>query len=911
MWVERDLAIDRKAGILRYRCRAEVWAQERQGSVVTKGDNRVKWAKFWAADLHVHTPASGDAKDEDFGTASDIVRASIAAGLDAIAITDHNTVAWCGEMAAAARGTGLVILPGFELSTPEGHLLGIWEEGTAPSVLEDVLIRVGIARSRLGALDIVASKSMAECADEIRDHGGIAIAAHIDKERGILTQPVQTYVNNLLTNPSITAFEYVQAETPQRVSAKVGAARPVTLIQSSDAYDATASRHAASGIGIRRTWIKAARPDLCGLQYAFEDPDLRVRLTDPTLTARHPTIDSISISGGFLIGAMLEFSPDLNCLLGGTGAGKSLVLEAVRFALDQQVEKSLFRTIRDEVDRRLESALGEGTSVTIQLSTPADVYRVTRTYSSAGSQPIVEQDLGDEWVAIDELPSNLMTIAAFSQGEILEYARQPVGRIGLVDAKLDLTELNLRIEQARGDLLDNGRALIAARDRVHQLEEEAAEVKALRKRERELSTLFDGELVQSQGRWTAEQTNLSRLDEAVRAIRFTRPPMPEPATSKMSPDHDSQFEAIQAAQAALSAALDSAEAMVNASLEALQAIVGKVRADADREFAAFKKELDETLEKSGSTSLRKLRSELESVQLRLSRAKSARKTLQQDAKPEFDRLGLERERLLSELKSARDDRRSLRRSLADELNKKTSGFVKIDIPSAGDTSDFRSALESLKVGSRLREHVLDLIADNVRPHNLGRAIWSGDASKVGTLPAGVTLTDISRLIAAVDERDAWEQLLDSQLIDTPDILNVKFRKPEGRDYVNIEDLSHGQKCTAILVILLADGDTPVLIDQPEDALHAPWIEEYLVDRLRELRGNRQYLFATRSPGLVVSADAEQLITMRASSGRGEVEACGSLERHDLNKLALHHLEGGRTPFTRRTQKLQSSLSQPL
>src|SRR5690606_15031781 len=139
------------------------------------------------------------------------------------------------------------------------------------------------------------------------------------------------------------------------------------------------------------------------------------------------------------------------------------------------------------------------------------------------------------------------------------------------------------------------------------------------------------------------------------------------------------------------------------------------------------------------------------------------------------------------------------------------------------------------------------------------------------------------------------------LVETPDVLNVKFRKPEGKSYVDIEDLSHGQKCTAVLVILLADGDSPAIIDQPEDALHAPWIEEYLVDRLRKLRGTRQYLFATRSPGLVVSADSELLITMRATAGKGEVEACGSLERYDLNELALHHLEGGKIPFARRTQ----------
>ena len=94
------------------------------------------WARFWAVDLHVHTPGSSDAKADDFGTAGDIVKVAIGAGLDAIAVTDHNTAAWCAQMAEAAKGTSLVVLPGFELSTQQGHLLGIWEEGTAPSTLE-------------------------------------------------------------------------------------------------------------------------------------------------------------------------------------------------------------------------------------------------------------------------------------------------------------------------------------------------------------------------------------------------------------------------------------------------------------------------------------------------------------------------------------------------------------------------------------------------------------------------------------------------------------------------------------------------------------------------------------------------------------------------------------------------------
>src|ERR1700684_2259922 len=128
-------------------------------------------------------------------------------------------------MAEAAEGTGLVVLPGFELSTPQGHLLGVWEEGTASSTIEDVLIRVGIERTRLGDLDVVAGRAMSECAAEIQGRGGVALAAPIDKERGILTQPVQGHVNQLLADPCIAAFEYVLAGTPAKVAAKLGGTR--------------------------------------------------------------------------------------------------------------------------------------------------------------------------------------------------------------------------------------------------------------------------------------------------------------------------------------------------------------------------------------------------------------------------------------------------------------------------------------------------------------------------------------------------------------------------------------------------------------------------------------------------------------------------------------------------------------
>lgn len=864
------------------------------------------WARFWAVDLHVHTPASSDAKEADFGLPTDVVATAIAAGLDAIAITDHNTAAWVEQIATAAHDINLTILPGVELSTPQGHLLGIWEVGTSASVIEDLLVKVGIARANFGNTEVVSDKSMSECAKDIEASGGLAIAAHIDKERGIFAQPVKTHVNQLLEDENISAFEYVLAETPATVAAKLRNKPVPALVQSSDAFNATLSRHAASAIGQRRTWIKAAAPDLVGLRYSFDDPDMRVRVEDPT-NEGHASIDNVTIAGGFLSGATLALSPDLNCLLGGTGAGKSLVLEAVRFALGQQVDGTLFTSIRDEVDRRLSSALGVGSEVTVDLTTTAGRFRVKRVFGASATEPTVEQDLGGDWVGVSRTPESLLSVAAFSQGEILEYARQPVGRVGLVDAQLDLSDIESRIATAESRLRDNSKRLMTARKKVAELRERADAASALADRVQDLSEHFDADVVKEQGLWASELGLLKTLLEQVADVEFERPFEPEAVASKMAPAHDAQFKSIERARLALTDAIDAAEELVAKAVTKLEKVAAKAQKELEAEYKTFQAKVDATLTKTGSSSLAALRRELEGAQSKLAVAQQAAGDLTANAEPELAAAMKEREDLLEELKRARDDRRGLRRTRAGDLNKRTSGDVKIDIPSNGDTTQYRAALGSIKVGSRVNDSVLDDIAAHIKPFTLVRALWSGDPSTL-KLPAGVSATDIARLHANIADRELWEDLLELQLVDTPDVLSVKFRKPGETGYADIKDLSHGQKCTAILVLLLADGETPVLIDQPEDALHAPWIEEYLVDRLRTLRGVRQYIFATRSPGLVVSADSEQLITMRATAGKGEVEATGSLERHDLNKLALHHLEGGKIPFARRTRKLQASIA---
>lgn len=76
-----------------------------------------------AVDLHIHTTVSDGAD-----TPEEIVQKALAIGLEAIAISDHDSMSGVCPARAAARGTGLEVLPGVEMNSyyesKEIHLLG-------------------------------------------------------------------------------------------------------------------------------------------------------------------------------------------------------------------------------------------------------------------------------------------------------------------------------------------------------------------------------------------------------------------------------------------------------------------------------------------------------------------------------------------------------------------------------------------------------------------------------------------------------------------------------------------------------------------------------------------------------------------------------------------------------------------
>ncbi|MFP6159953.1 TrlF family AAA-like ATPase [Helicobacter pylori] len=116
----------------------------------------------------------------------------------------------------------------------------------------------------------------------------------------------------------------------------------------------------------------------------------------------------------------------------------------------------------------------------------------------------------------------------------------------------------------------------------------------------------------------------------------------------------------------------------------------------------------------------------------------------------------------------------------------------------------------------------------------------------------------------------------------------------------LNETSFGQKCTAVLVVLLSLGNNPIIIDEPEAHLDSALIANYLVTLTKKQKQKRQIIFATHNANFVLNADAELIIQLKNENNK--IVARSFMIESDVYKKDLLKLEGGEKAFKDRERK---------
>lgn len=128
-----------------------------------------------------------------------------------------------------------------------------------------------------------------------------------------------------------------------------------------------------------------------------------------------------------------------------------------------------------------------------------------------------------------------------------------------------------------------------------------------------------------------------------------------------------------------------------------------------------------------------------------------------------------------------------------------------------------------------------------------------------------------------------------------DDLRIGFKVGKaGEEYSPIDQLSAGQRCTAVFPLLLRLREGPLIVDQPEDNLDNRHIADVIAPALVEDKRSRQIAFTSHNANLVVLTDAEHIAMFDATGTEGRAEARGFLcsSKSVITKHVIQILDGG-------------------
>lgn len=901
-------------------------------------------ACFYKCDLHTHTPMDNRFKCGNQPLETEEQKQAFArklmryvredCRLDILGVTEHNDVSWLSYIQKAAEEENVILFPGVELGALAGqktvHFLALFDPGTNWERIHHWISSLDLTpdnRFHSDNTPRVVQKDTRELTKLISRSSdglpGIPIAAHASSSNGLFKSMQGEGRSIAYTDRNLLAVEIpsTRNELPdferRLVNGELDDAyqrKRVACLNHSDGRSLE-NREGLPAIGSKATYIKLSSPTIEGLRQAFLDFESRIRLEGERDEDSYPCIVGVAIEGRFLQGAdgnpfLLHFNPNLNCIIGGRGSGKSALLEAIRYVFDVPPKTG---ANQEQADDLLRKTLDTGARVNAFYRTgDGTLYRVERTW---GEEPhVFDAETGEEKQGLHPrqlVPDN--PIEVYGQKEIYEISKNSEFQLRLLDNYVaeDLHPIEEQEQDIIRQLKGNAQTVLGLEQEIETATEKLRELPGVRE---QLARLEQQEAVthlETKKQLEREKSLLEQVEGAVNDLITAVESLP--TTQSLAPDLLSEqaisnlpHEEMLIEQRKL---LDEIETAFQNTLKKLSVHLKDIWAKSQPQ----RNEWQEVYERENDAYralLREFPDASAERYMRLERQRSALEQVEQEVRtrqPELNNLREKRQKLLEELRRLRrQEAFQLRQNKAQELDRLLGDIISIDVILEGNRDAYRDYLKTAVSGHRIASSVIDGIVKSggedgyYDPIHLVAAIRQEQqhpSENSNTLPQAYDVSEAyCRRLATLPD----DVLYELELYRVPDLPVIKLRVGD-RDKP-LHELSVGQKCTAILSLILVERETPLIIDQPEDDLDNRFIFDEIVTTLRREKERRQFVIATHNANIPVSGDAELIVVLDADDEHGWIEKRGSIDDSDVRVPVENILEGGRDAFRIRQQK---------
>jgi len=836
-----------------------------------------EWRKW---DLHTHTASSYDAYKGDDANKL-LTQAWIENEFAAVAVTDHFLIDAERIQELRLLAPDITVFPGIELRTDKGasnlHVILIFSEKANLSELSENF-RVIMLNQKAKAKDSNDTiywdfNDIIEFADQ--NNGLVSLHA------GSKTQGIDDVITNALpVNMAIKTeiakhsnfYEIGRTEDIQPhneiIFPKIGV-KP--LILCSDNHD-------PRNYKIKENlWIKSD-PTFEGLKQVIYEPQERVAIQEnkPDEKRGYYAIDSISLNEAGFWNQSIEFSENLNTIIGGRATGKSTLLSCIAQKSGAKVEKDFIKAHSANLQIKWKDG---------EINTERDIDFFPQSYMYD--------------IAIDSKKRDL-----------------------LIERIIEDYDTDKHYETYRNFLIYNKNRLSQSVRNLFNLQSKAMEITGA---------------IKQRGDKQGIETEIARLNEKIQKSKVSVSNEEMESFNIITKTNLENENRIKSIDAALNQIKDIAtQSIFNSSFQySLSSLSGvfrntivsdfeQIKNEAERKWQAILKLREDEITKERETIINEIRLEIEKEAYKVGLNFIENNKQYQEL---TERLKTEQAKLNDII------------SIEEQLRTKLSEITLLKQQIINEHLEFKKNILHLEQNLSLTSGGIEIKPKIFLKHIelkdflISRLNQQGKERQEFTAQLCDNYRDNTKLEISIFLDKALDQKIDYKSGNNNEEVAVEFLSSNWfgvsfdmlYQHDEFKHMSQGKQSFVVLKLLLefSKKECPILIDQPEDSLDNRAIYNELVKYLIDKKKQRQILLVTHNSNVVVSADAEQIIVANQHGDKSQNAdgykfqyVSGGLEYTknkdtDINFVLFTQgirehvceiLEGGNEAFKKREQK---------